>query len=245
MQKKRFTHPEYGNIEITMNRRARQIIMRAQQDAIHITIPPIATANDIERALAKHGKQLLTELKKNKKKIIKQGTALNAPNFSLKLSATNSNKFILIKDTEGKYLLQCPETADISKSNIQTWIEKAIISALQHRAKEILPARLSVLASKHNFNYKRVTTRNSRTQWGSCSNNGTISLSIYLILLPDTLIDYVLLHELCHTIEMNHSPRFWALLDKACACNSKELRAKLKEYKTELYAFITDDAKTS
>jgi predicted metal-dependent hydrolase len=91
---------------------------------------------------------------------------------------------------------------------------------------------LKELADKHGFRYTRVTLRDSHSRWGSCSNRASISLSIYLQLLPQHLIDYVLLHELCHTIELNHSDRFWALMDKVTGGKAKKLREQLKLHKT-------------
>lgn len=105
---------------------------------------------------------------------------------------------------------------------------------LRSRAKEILPERLQQLATRHGFRYSSVSLRDSHTRWGSCSSRGSISLSIYLVLLPDELIDYVLLHELCHTVEMNHSERFWALLDKVCQRDSRTLRQVLKKHKCDI-----------
>ena len=89
-----------------------------------------------------------------------------------------------------------------------------------------------MLAVKYGFSYNAVSLRNSRTRWGSCSNRKNISLSIYLQLLPTHLSDYVLLHELCHTVEMNHSATFWALMDKVTDGRARSLRRELRTYAT-------------
>jgi predicted metal-dependent hydrolase len=100
---------------------------------------------------------------------------------------------------------------------------------LRQEAKSYLPKELERLAKEHGFKYKSVRIQKSKTRWGSCSSKATINLSLYLMLLPAHLIEYVLLHELCHTIHMNHSPDFWALLDKHTNGKAKELRCELKK----------------
>jgi predicted metal-dependent hydrolase len=77
-----------------------------------------------------------------------------------------------------------------------------------------LQERLRYLAVKHGFTYNRVTIRDQRTRWGSCSHGNKISLNVKLVMLPPELMDYVLLHELVHTRVHDHSPRFWAELDR-------------------------------
>ena len=99
------------------------------------------------------------------------------------------------------------------------------LEALKH-----LPDRLHTLASLYNFTYSSVKISKGKSRWGSCSSKKNINLSLFLMKLPLHLIDYVILHELCHTIEMNHGPQFWELLDGVCNGKAKALRKELKTY---------------
>ena len=82
------------------------------------------------------------------------------------------------------------------------------------------------LAAEHGFKFNGVKIQSSQTRWGSCSRVNSINLSLYMLLLPKHLIEYVILHELCHTVEHNHSERFWALLQRV-APDSDRLRKEL------------------
>jgi predicted metal-dependent hydrolase len=88
----------------------------------------------------------------------------------------------------------------------------ALIRWVRRRAQEELPARLEELASFHRLPFGAVTVRHQRTRWGSCSPEHAISLNLRLLFLEPELVDHVLIHELCHTRELNHSKRFWALM---------------------------------
>jgi predicted metal-dependent hydrolase len=83
-------------------------------------------------------------------------------------------------------------------------------------AAQELPGRLQELAATHGLSVRRVTVRNQRTRWGSCSRHGTISLNWRLIQTPDFVRDYICLHELAHLLEMNHSKRFWRHVERLC-----------------------------
>jgi predicted metal-dependent hydrolase len=87
---------------------------------------------------------------------------------------------------------------------------------LRARATRELPPRLLELAARHGLSVARVSVRNQRWRWGSCSPNGHICLNWRLVLMPDWIRDYVMIHELMHLKRMDHSPRFWKLVGLAC-----------------------------
>jgi predicted metal-dependent hydrolase len=108
----------------------------------------------------------------------------------------------------------------------------------ERQAINTLISQLDKMAKIHNFKYNKVSIRNQKTKWGSCSAKNNISLNINLVRLPDELRDYVILHELVHTRLKNHSREFWAELDKFVGSsstnssrNAKELSKKLKKYR--------------
>jgi predicted metal-dependent hydrolase len=84
------------------------------------------------------------------------------------------------------------------------------------RARRELPARLLELASEHGLTVSRTSIRNQRWRWGSCSPSGHICLNWRLVTMPERVRDYVLIHELMHLRQPNHSARFWALVARAC-----------------------------
>jgi len=97
------------------------------------------------------------------------------------------------------------------------------------KAKKKLTNRLHYLAEKHGFIYNKVTIRNQKTRWGSCSHTNNISLNMKLVLLPDELVDYVIMHELVHTKIHNHSKKFWLELDKYVG-NAREFASRMRKY---------------
>ena len=104
------------------------------------------------------------------------------------------------------------------------------VEQLRAQAKASLPPRLKELADEHGFTYNRVTIKNNISNWGSCSVRGNINLNLRLVTLPQALQDYVMLHELCHLKEMNHGPKFHALLESLCP-NHRTLEKELRQYK--------------
>ena len=123
----------------------------------------------------------------------------------------------------------------------ENWIKKAI-QQIEHRsikygqpqridkekAEYYLLKRLDDLTAIHGFTYNKATIRNQKTRWGSCSGKNNINLNIQLMRLPDKLIDYVIFHELVHTLVKSHDPLFWKTLNKFVG-NSRAVDKQLKK----------------
>lgn len=97
-----------------------------------------------------------------------------------------------------------------------TDLRPAIETHLRKLATHELSLRVAELAGRHGFTVNRVAVRDQRTRWGSCSHRGTISLNWRLIQTPDHVRDYIVLHELAHLRQMNHSHRFWREVERLC-----------------------------
>jgi predicted metal-dependent hydrolase len=113
-------------------------------------------------------------------------------------------------------------------------LRKSIPPARYGRGKGLpLPKRLTELAAQHGFRYGRAGIRNQKSRWGSCSSKNNISLNIHLLNLPGHLRDYVILHELVHTEQKNHSKHFWFRLDEVAGGRARELRKEMKSCRIE------------
>ena len=108
------------------------------------------------------------------------------------------------------------------------------IEAMRREAKRVLPAMVERLAQKNGFRYGRMTIRATRSKWGCCTSKNNLSLSLFLMTLPTRLQEFVVLHELCHTVHHNHSAEFHALLNKVTSGREKELSRQLKGIRKNL-----------
>lgn len=100
----------------------------------------------------------------------------------------------------------------------------------KNQALSIVHARISYFNSFYNYKYNRISIKNVKTRWGSCSKRGNINFNYKIALIPSDLADYIIVHELCHIGELNHSGDFWNLVEKTIP-DYREKRARLKEIK--------------
>ena len=172
---------DFGTVTVTVNPRARSIIMRPEIDGLRITAFQGASLAFVKNIVERHRPSLL-----------KKQEALKAR----------------------------PKLTDED------------VERMRKEAKAILPRKVAELAHLYGFTYAGVRIREAKTRWGSCTGKNTISLSLYLMQVPEHLQDYVILHELCHTVHHDHSPRFWALMDEVTDGKAHQLRAELHRYHT-------------
>lgn len=226
---------ELGSLVVRVNPRAKRLTFRTKTDAIYVTVPTGTTDKEIKNAI----ESLRHRLRAARNRLpehrrIDLDFRIDTPFFSVVLESGRYDKFTADYEL-GKMRIVCPPTANFDNEELQEWLRKVIEEALRRNAKYTLPSRLQALSGRHSLPYSQVKINSSRGRWGSCSGNKNINLSYFLMLLPQHLIDYVLLHELCHTKEMNHSGQFWNLLNSVTSNKAFALREELKGYKTDAF----------
>jgi len=229
------TDSELGTIEFVHNERSKHIRVRILSSGLRVTLPTKATQKDalnfinsIRPKLIQKQEQLEKGLQK-RNIIIDEKSRLQTLTFNVEAKSCNrKNIYFALKNSTLN--IEFPIGTDCSTAENQQFFWNGISYFMRKEAKRLLPDRTKQLADKFGFTFSEVKIQSSKSRWGSCSREKNINLSLYLMLLPANLIDYVILHELCHTKEMNHGDKFWRWMDKVTDSKSKELRAELKNY---------------
>ena len=222
---------DFGQIVIRTRITARNISMRTKADGLHVTVPPRCLTSKVLEVIEEYRTKLLEKWEKVAPQTLDQHFHIDAPCFRLHLEQGKLAHFLIRTHTEGTTIFYPPH-ADFSEKAVQEVLRNAIVRAMKKSAQAYLPPLLEELASHYGFHYKKVKITGSKSRWGSCSATGNINLSCYLMLLPPHLMDYVLLHELTHTKEMNHGPKFWEILNELTEGKARSLRSELKNFRT-------------
>lgn len=214
---------EFG--EITIRRSAKSRSMKASispNGGLRISIPTYVPLIMAKRMVVQSRSELRKLLDTVPKLEIQDG---------MQIGKSHS---VHIRDSDTFYIQQSGQQIVVSlgdKTIDQAYdeIKEAILKALRVEAKRYLPRRLAYIAREHGYHYEKIRYSHASSRWGSCSSNGTISLNIALMMLDFELIDYVIMHELAHTKQMNHSIEFWQHVESMCP-DYRRLRRILKSH---------------
>ncbi len=136
---------------------------------------------------------------------------------------------IAFAESKVEWILKTRERLEERRATVPT-ITREEAKVIRNSARDYIPATIKRLAKEHGFHYTSLRLSSARTRWGSCSGKNGISLSIFIMLLPEHLREFIILHELCHTHHHNHSEAFHALLDSIVGGKEKALNRELKAY---------------
>ena len=206
-----FIDPEFGEIIVHKRRGMRSVHIKIGTDGRYAATAPFYTPIIFIKQVVNNSREDLRRLAAHTSttKPYEDGQAIGK-NHTLAVVPTQTVKSPATKILRERLLVYLPPTSRLEDTEVQQQIRDTVIKILRREAKAYLPDQLAMLARRHGFNYERVRFSHASGRWGSCSSTGTISLNIALMKLPDELINYVLVHELCHTRHMNHSKHFWA-----------------------------------
>ena len=203
-------HPFSKSIKISLK----------SKDMILVTMPYFCPFRDAKDFLLKNFNKIKNfEFRQNSIK----------PDFKTKFDTLKIIEADFLKtETKNKIVyFYYPKAVDFYSHEIQKALLEAYLKAIKIEATYYLPDRLDFLAKKYGFSFGKISLRNQKSRFGSCSYLNNINLNINLMKFDFDVIDYVLIHELCHTRVKNHSQKFWQEVEKYCP-DWKNLRKKLK-----------------
>ncbi|MBN2521399.1 MAG: DUF45 domain-containing protein [Bacteroidales bacterium] len=236
---KKYLHPQFGEIKLVRSSRSRKISITLKPfHHIRVSVPQWVSYQQAITTLEKRNGWVLHNLQKireieNKQTIFLAENPYKTRYHQIKFAPGPVN-VVKALNNSGKINITFPERMDIRNMEIQQFIRKVIEETYRFEAKKYIPARVFKLAKTHGYSFGKITIRNSKTRWGSCSHKNNLSFSLHIMRLPDKLIDFIILHELAHTRVKNHSCHFWEELNRVSG-DAKGLTKEIRKYRISVY----------
>ena len=231
---------DIGPVLLTTPPRAKRLSIKVRPfKGIEVCIPKGTPPAHVAAFIKKNKQWMKKALEKIRAKeeqltIFDENSKFSTRSFALKIEPDNISD-VKLKLKDGILHVRYPSHMNVKTQSIQSVIRFGIEEALRAEAKLKLPERVNVLSRINGFSYNKVFIKNLKSRWGSCSNVNNINLNLHLMRLPEHLIDYVILHELCHTKEKNHGPGFWNLMHQVTNGKAKMYEKEMKNQKTVIY----------
>lgn len=222
--------PGVGTVQIKKSNRAKRIIIAVSHDGTpRVTIPTYAPYLIGKRYALQHAEWLRAHRPEKQAIDLRSGMKIGK-GHTLEFVEGDAYKSRVSAHEVRVFL---PKGVETSHPDAQKEARKACTRAIRRQAELSLPGLLYALASSNGYSYKEVRCKALRTRWGSCSSAGIINLNIWLVQLPDELVEYVLAHELTHLNHQHHQSAFWQELEYMVP-DYKKRRKELKNYQPTL-----------
>ena len=222
-----------GDVKFTRRKGSQKVTMRVKPDGIvSVNYPWFTSKKELLNFIIDNSHWIAERKKKisSSKIAFAYGDEIKTLLRSIRIEKTESGRLRgIVRQDEVAILV--PINSNIENETTQKFIAKVIVEVCRNDAKKYLPRRVATLANMHSLKYNKVYIKNLKSKWGSCSSMLNINLSLHLMRLPTHLIDYIILHELAHTVELNHSDRFWDFLNKLTNGRAKTLNKEMKMYR--------------
>ena len=173
----------------------------------------------------------VTVIRSNRKTVAIQVNSNLSVTVRAPRSASEKDIEEILKKKEAwisKHIEKIKETKERFEAEPTEKLTREKVIALAEEALKVIPERVEYFAKVIGVTYGKITVRNQKTRWGSCSSKGNLNFNCLLMLAPPEVLDYVVVHELCHRKQMNHSKAFWSEVEKVLP-DYKEARKWLKE----------------
>ena len=212
-----FNHSELGLVQLRTRSNVCCQIIKVTPNLVIITVPP-----GFEDRVFPLSRETIEKILRLREKVVKRsGEGLfkieeqnETLTFEVLIGYQENPKVRVFaaKLDAGELQINMPVGVDVETDVVQKALKRIVLKFLRMEAERILPEKLDYWSKQCGLNYRSLKIDTAKSRWGCCSSQKDIKLSYYLLLLPERLVDYVIVHELCHTREMNHGPRFKALL---------------------------------
>lgn len=215
-------------VRVVRHPRARRYLLRVQPDGVvRLTVPPRGSLRAAWEFATRQAGWITRQL--HRQSVALPATPCWDPGTEILYRGALTALRVVPGTTGARVVFADQQLAAPGPTDLRPAVEQHLWSV----ARRELPVRTRELAATHGLVIQRVSVRNQRTRWGSCSRRGTISLNWRLIQMPPAVRDYVILHELMHRREMNHSPRFWREVERVCP-GYRDARRWLRAHRHQL-----------
>lgn len=224
----KITHPTLGHVIVSMRPNNRRATARWRNGCVYLNVPPIRDLREINRLLDCFEPKLL---KSRPTLAYSIPSAITVPGMRIKLERQHHLPHKIIVTTGiPESVLEIGSGIDAADHEAVRFISSALCAVSKKTAAELLLPRAHQLAAGVGMSPTGWIISSGFRTLGSCSSSGLISLSHILVFLPEELRDYIILHELAHLSEMNHSARFHAILDRYLGGRESLLRSRLRSF---------------